>query len=274
MPILPLLYVVVATRADERCTEGDLIDVLDWHHEFLPEALFVVVEWGDPIKGREPLHSALRNANRRAAVVCVPSVLADANQSPGVWGEYGAKNVGLRLVAEKLVGENDPLVIVTNLDCYFSEALCAAVRREALAPQPNLLYRAPRYTYHLGTRPPDVREPWNAPLWSRLDIGKWGGEAAGDFCGMTLSSWSNLMGYAESAWRQGHLDSELTDRALYHGRVLFDFGHGCPVFHRAHKNKWPMNPASLDAPYTAVDARGLRKHAIRMLCEAVYEVVP
>lgn len=265
-----MFYVVLATRADDRCTEADLLSVLDWHWLRLSGEMQVVIcEWGDPLPGRRSIAAFCKERDAQANVVSVPSEISDRHQSPGIWGEYCAKNVALRLVEQLAADEH--LVIATNLDCYFSEELCAALRE--LRPDPSVLYRTPRYTYHAAGDPPSVRDPWPAPLWSRLGIGKWGGEAAGDFTGMRLDAWRSLGWYGESPHRQGHLDSEMTDRALSVGAMrLVDLGH--PVFHRAHENQWSKAPSSQGEPLAAVGERGLRRYKMRETFRRIWRIEP
>jgi hypothetical protein len=91
---------------------------------------------------------------------------------------------------------------------------------------------------------------------------------------MHLSSWRRLHGYAESPFRQMHVDSELTDRALVHGRRLVRLDG--VVYHRAHKGSRSAARAgaSLDAPYTPVKERALACHTIVRVSPALFEVQP
>lgn len=255
------VYAVVATRADDRCTQQDLDELLFWAST-APWLRYVVVEFGDPIPGRDPLRP-LRETN--AVLVHVPSELADPQQSPGVFGEYCAKNVGIRVIRERIVQRGDPLVICTNMDCFFSPALIGSI--EALKYDADALYRAERATFN-GKVPPDGVKGCHINT-----IGKWGGEAAGDFTGMHLSSWSALKGYAESPWRQMHVDSELTDRALVNGKRLVRL-EGV-VYHRAHGNsRSAARAGASDALTTPSDQRALAQHEIKKAGVSSYRVIP
>jgi len=272
------MFLVAASRADERGTEEAIGRFLEWNADRFP-GVVVLVEWGDPVEGRKPLHEVFLPEVYNVVFVTVPDEAAQEYRPDGMWAEHAAKNLGVRVVetmaqpiqwnCRPFFFYDDPLIICTNADCFVSEELAFALKHHR--PKAHRMYRSQRWDF--------VEYPPGAGPFTTRSCGKRYGAAAGDFTGFVLSEWKKLGGYKESREFRLHLDSELTNRAV-------DAGYGVtilpPIYHHDHpeamcNTNWHPSWGPMCAPtnqehWVPVDERGLREFGLKRVSPRLFTV--
>jgi len=210
---MPDITIVVCSRADARGSTGTLLHFMEWNWRVLPKAKFIIVEWGDPVGWRMPLHKTLKGED--LSVVYVPDSVTAKYEKDGVFAEYTAKNVGIRRAGPGLV-------LATNIDDFIPPELATAIL--AIEDGGGTVFRAERIDFdgepRLSGMPKEAFGKIHGPTG-----------AAGDFTMLWRQDWDALCGYWERSGQRAHLDSELIDRAR---RAKFPITQLPLLWHKNH----------------------------------------
>jgi len=221
------LSVVMCGRVDARISfakfEKELTHNVALVQRSFPNFEFVFAEWGDPVGDRAPLRDLACDILR---VVYVPYRIAKLHEPPDVFGEFVAKNVGIRATNVHVRTDSVHLVAVTNMDVFFSPELVETLA--ATMVKHETVYRAPRWDFDIA-----AETPYDTGIeLQKYTVGAYWTEAAGDFTAMTKPSWEKLRGYYEAPGYRMHIDAEVVTLALNSGFATVELPN---VYHRKHK---------------------------------------